>query len=303
MTGRRILYLAVLEGCLIFYISYTKWFSWLLLVLVAVLPWFSLLVSLPAMLLTKAKLCCPEQVQLDAPMPVPLAFQCTIPMPPVKGRLLVSHNLTGERDQYDPGEELPTDHCGMLTLQPTRLWVCDYLGLLRLPLKRPNPVQVTVLPKPLPAKVPTAVERLLSASLIPKRGGGYAEQHELRLYRPGDELRGIHWKLSAKTGKLVYREPMTHRQGQFSLTLSLSGSPDMLDRKLGRLITLGTQLLEKELSFRILCQTGNGSVKALVTDGDSLQAAILQLLAATPGGKDLGGGLWQHRIGGEPDEA
>ena len=303
MAGRRILYLAALEGCLIFYIAYGAWFSWLLLMLVAFLPWFSLLLSLPAMLLTRAQLQAPAQVTMETPLPAQLEFSCPLPLPPVKGQLLVSHSLTGEKDRYAPQEWLPTDHCGLLRLQPTRLWVYDYLGLLRLPRKRPEAQQVTVLPLPVKAALPASLERALSAAFVPKPGGGHAEHHELRLYRPGDDLRGIHRKLSAKTGKLIYREPMVHRQGQFTLTLSLSGDPDTLDRKLGRLLFLGSQLLEKGLTFRVSCQTGSGPIAARVTDLPCLEAVLRQLLAAKPGGQGLTQGLWQHRIGGEPDEA
>lgn len=30
------------------------------------------------------------------------------------------------------------------------------------------------------------------------RVGAYAEEHELRPYRPGDPMRTVHWKLTAK---------------------------------------------------------------------------------------------------------
>ncbi|MBR2633811.1 MAG: DUF58 domain-containing protein, partial [Lentisphaeria bacterium] len=46
------------------------------------------------------------------------------------------------------------------------------------------------------------------ASGRPKPGGGYGENYEIRQYRPGDNLNQIHWKLSAKVGDLMLREPM-----------------------------------------------------------------------------------------------
>ena len=81
MLGRRLFYLAVLGFCLVFYCFYQEWFSWLLLVTVVALPWFSLALSLPAMLTakavitrlerTKATLKMQEQVLLSLPKSLP----------------------------------------------------------------------------------------------------------------------------------------------------------------------------------------------------------------------------------------
>ena len=50
MTLRRIVYAAALLGAVVFYWAYREWLSWLVLMLLVFLPWFSLLLSLPAML-------------------------------------------------------------------------------------------------------------------------------------------------------------------------------------------------------------------------------------------------------------
>ena len=54
MAVRRLIYLAALGLCFVFYIAYGQWLSWLILVAVLALPWFSLLLSLPAMLRFRA---------------------------------------------------------------------------------------------------------------------------------------------------------------------------------------------------------------------------------------------------------
>ena len=53
MAGRRIVYLATLLGCLVFYYFYREWFSWFALTLVFLLPFLSLALSLPAILTTR----------------------------------------------------------------------------------------------------------------------------------------------------------------------------------------------------------------------------------------------------------
>ena len=48
MLRNRLIYLAALLGGVVFYGFFYVWFSWYLLVLLLCLPWFSLLLSLPA---------------------------------------------------------------------------------------------------------------------------------------------------------------------------------------------------------------------------------------------------------------
>ena len=61
MIKNRLLYLGGLLAALIFHIFYFGWYSWYLLVLMLCLPWFVLLISLPAMLRLRLKLTLPEQ--------------------------------------------------------------------------------------------------------------------------------------------------------------------------------------------------------------------------------------------------
>ena len=55
-----LLYLACLLGALVFYLFYFGWFAWFTLLLALCIPWFSLLVSLPAMLKARLELTLPE---------------------------------------------------------------------------------------------------------------------------------------------------------------------------------------------------------------------------------------------------
>jgi uncharacterized protein (DUF58 family) len=153
----------------------------------------------------------------------------------------------------------------------------------------------------------TSLDQPIPKAWRPKPGGGYAENHELRLYRPGDNIQQIHWKLSSKTGKLILREPMEPIQGLFLLRLDLNGSPEVLDRKLGRLLWLGNQLLERELPFRIQALTGKGILNLPVSREAQLLRALDRLLLSCPA---VEGSLldrpeladWQYFIGGDANE-
>lgn len=307
MAGRRLLYLAVLEGCLVFFVAYREWFSWLALVAVLCLPWFSLLLSLPAMLSAKIRLQCPGQLQAGTPVQPALSIQCFLPAPPVRCRLSVRHSITGQRETYKPGQTVPTDHCGILEIGLKRIWVYDYLGLLRLPRRVKNTHNLAVLPHPVEIPKPPSLERYLAGAWRPKHGGGFAENHDLRLYRPGDDLRQIHWKLAAKTGKLIFREPIEPMRSKVLLTMTLSGDPDTVDTKMGKLLWMSQYLLGNGQHHEVRCLTGRGTECYTVTDETSLLHGLRSLLGAPNTRNDslpeATDAAWQYRIGGGDDEA
>ncbi len=304
MAGRRLLYLAALELCLVLYVAYREWLGWLLLVAVAFLPLLSLLLSLPAMLTVRCTLRCPAEVPMGTPVRPELQTSCNLPAPPVRCRVLVRHGITGRQEQCLPGTRLPTDHCGVLALSAHKGWVYDYLGLWRLPLWRIQAQKLTVLPQELaPQKLPSLAS--CKATAWRAKPDGFAENHDLRLYRPGDDLRQIHWKLSSKTGKLIYREPLEASRKRMLLTLVLSGSPAQIDQKLGQLLWISRWLLKQELSHEVRCLTGRGIEAHLIATKQEQHAALCALLASPAGTgpmPDSIDGAWQYAIGGDCHE-
>ena len=201
---------------------------------------------------------------------------------------------------------IPTDHCGVMVISYDELYVCDYLGLFRWRLRRQDRTLVYIMPKPVPAaQLPELAGKAVSL-WRPKPGGGFSENHDLRPYRPGDDLRNRHWKMSAKTGKLIYREPIEPAQQGYMLTLSLTGTPEQIDQKLGKLYWTSTQLIVKQLEHGIRCVTGDGTVQLQVTDKESLDVCMRRLLegpaAAMEEEPEHGDMLWSHHIGGDGDE-
>lgn len=307
MWGRRTAYLLTLLGSLVFYGFYKEWLSWIAMTTIFFLPILSLLISLPAMLTVKATLRCPQMVRMGMPARTAQHLECMFPIPPLKSRIRLHNSLSGESFLGEPGELIPTGHCGMMLVTYDELMVYDYLGLFKWRLRRPERTTVYILPKPVPGTYVPEVAGKAVSLWRPKRGGGFSENHDLRPYRPGDDLRNLHWKMSAKTGKLIYREPIEPVQNGYVLTLSLSGNGEELDRKLGRLLWVSTQLNAKQLEHEVRCRTGGGLVQFEVTDKDSLEAGLCRLLEGPvtsaeedPEHNDV---LWSHHIGGDTDEA
>ena len=300
MLRRWLLYLAVLAGCVLFLIAYQGWYAWVILIAALCLPALGLLVSLPMMLSTKLRLTLPSHCTMGEPVPASGEIRAFLGMPLFSWQLLAGNKI------QKPNSLLPTDHCGVLVCRPVRVRIYDCLGLcFRIPLRRESH-RLFVRPKPIPVSNFPELERRLSHSWRPKPGGGLAENHELRLYRPGDSLNQIHWKLSAKAGKYIIREAMEPNGMQAILSLTLGGTREEMDRKLGRLLWLGNHLLEKNLRFCIRASSGTQILQLFPDAPDALLLAIDQLLEAPPAAADAPTDAfyspWLYAIGGEPDE-
>ena len=307
MWGRRIAYLTALTGCLVFYVFYQEWISWIALLTVGLLPWLSLALSLPALLTAKAGFRCPQQVRIGVPVRTALALDTPYPAPPLRCRIRLENVLTGISYVGKPGERIPTEHCGKIVISYDQLFIYDYLGLFRRRLRKGDACVVFVEPKAVPNDIFPQSGTGTVSQWRPKPGGGYSEEHDLRLYRPGDDMRQIHWKMSAKTGQLIYREPIEPVLQGYLLTMTLSGTEEELDTKLGKLLSASTQLLNQQMAHRISCLTGKGVMQFTVTDGQSRDEAIRALLATPKVEEDVlpakEAVLWQQHIGGDDHEA
>lgn len=302
------MYLAILLGCGIFYIAYGGWLGWLLLVAVAALPWFSLLLSIPAMLRFQIQPAGQENLEMGEPPELWLLGRCNLPMPPFRGQLMLHRCLHGDTFRYREDMEPITGHCGGITVTAKKARIYDYLGLFRFPVRKKETLTLLVRPQSVPVSLPEDLHRHISRRWVPKYGGGFSENHELRQYRPGDSLNQIHWKLSAKTGGLILREPVEPLQGQVLLTMHLRGTPEELDQKFGQLLWLGNRLLEQEIPFELRCLTGNGVLHYSIAEVPALQKAMDTLLCQrTAGEGDIrqqgDAALWHYHIGGAAHEA
>lgn len=308
MIRRWCLYLAGLLGCLIFLLAYQGWVAWLMLMALLWLPLLSLLISLPAMLTLRAEIKCPEIVTVGETAELRAQVRAAMPMPPYRVRVRAENAQAGTYQILSVGEQLPTEHTAVLHCKPYRCRAYDYLGLFGIPMVKTMPDAVIVWPKPLEMKMPSRMERVLSLGWRPKPGGGFAEQHDMRLFRPGDSANLIHWKLSAKTGKLIVREPMEPILRKIVVSMDLMGTPEELDRKLGRLLWVGQYFLGQEFSFELRVATGKELAIFPISTAKELHRGIRLLMHAPLAESEaalegLTPWVWHCHIGGEPDEA
>ena len=306
MLRRWIVYLLTLLVSLVFFVFYREWFSWVLLLLVAALPWFSLLVSLPSMLTAKCSIRVPGSVRMDMPVRAALEGTGALPAPAVSCRLGVRNGLSGMDRTVKPGQRISTDHCGYVHIHYERVQVWDFLKLFFRRIRKGDSTGVYVLPKPVECPLPKQLSHRSVKVWRPKPGGGFSENHELRQYRPGDELHSIHWKTTANTGKLMFREPIEPAQQGYLISLTLCGDAKTLDKKLGQLLYVSQWLLQKQTHHMVQCSTGTGMMEFTITDTVSQTACMQALLRSkcAAGESELRNQnvLWQYHIGGVGNE-
>ncbi len=278
-------YAAGWTGCVVFYLCYQFWFSYLVLVAVTALPVLSLVLSLPVMLTAKLHLELPGAVARGTQVTARLYVTAPLPLPVWRARLSVGRELTGESWLLEPGQTLPTDHCGFLDCGVFQPRIYDYLGLFYRRLPLPKHPGVAVRPVALEGASVPSLHPSQSLRWKAKRGGGFSENYELRLYQPGDSIQHIHWKLSGKTGKLMLREPMEPDAPPI-LGIALRGTPAELDEKLDLLYWTAQELLGAHVGFQLLALTAMGQRQYLVADESSLLIALDQVMAQGPCGPE-----------------
>ena len=308
MAGRRFIYGLVLIGSVAFYLAYQEWFSWIVLLSVLLFPWLSLILSLPLMFRMKAEPEAMVRIPLGTKEKIQIrVFPEGIQLP-LTSKIQITKPLTGVSRVQNVETPLPTEHCGGILAKLHKPYVYDFLGLFRFRLRKCFDATFYVMPRPVGQELPPDLTRYIAQSWHPKPGGGYAENHEIRQYRPGDQLNQIHWKLTAKVGDLMLREPMEPERGRLLLTLDLRGTPGELDDKLGQLLWLGGWLTDHQMEFEICALTGDGVFSRPVRESKDLNAVMDDLLLASPSREgsvlnlEFGFGR-QYHIGGESRES
>jgi uncharacterized protein (DUF58 family) len=103
---------------------------------------------------------------------------------------------------------VPTHRRGLVPIGPLHVTRRDPLGLITLARGYGETIVVRVYPKVHPLRaVPAGLTRSLDGS-VDKVPHGTVAFDTLREYVPGDELRRVHWRSSAKVGELMVREQL-----------------------------------------------------------------------------------------------
>lgn len=90
-----------------------------------------------------------------------------------------------------------------------------------------------------------------------KKGSDFSEVSEIREYIPGDKIRDIHWKLSAKQEKLMVKERVAVAGSEMVLLMKLTGNRQKVQSVLEKAYSLCHAFAAVQLPVRLLCWDQN----------------------------------------------
>lgn len=294
MSSRRIVYFTGLVMGVVFHSLYGQYLSYILLRFLILLPFVSLLVSLPAMLRVRVLLSASGASPRGEAAAAKLRIdsRCFLPVGCLSLTFAGENKFTGDRvnDQkfrywgvlkVEESLSLPSDRCGVITCSLSRVWAWDYMGIFAVPVKRCDPATYMVLPVEEKPKPMPELDQDSAITLKPKPGGGYSEEHELRPYRQGDPLNVIHWKLSSKLDETIVREPQLMQRKRVALSVTPRSDRRELESQLDQLVYLSAYLIDRGIAHRICF---GAHQEAYIKDRNSLDEFLLTILSSQPDG-------------------
>lgn len=113
-----------------------------------------------------------------------------------------------------------------------------------------------------------------------RRGTDYNPDYEVREYIPGDELKSIHWKLSAKQGRMMVRERLATGREKVNVLLPLSEDISENDALMEALYGLCRLLLGKEYPIQLYWPgKGNELCSCFIMEQGELENALGEILS------------------------
>lgn len=172
---------------------------------------------------------------------------------------------------------------GVHTVGPTTVTTRDVFGLVQRTQTLDTGAEVTVYPEVYSLAESGELSALLARGQTPER----QEFDDLREYVPGDPLRDIHWKSSAKRdGDLIVKE-FTGREPERAVTIAGSASRTDVDDMAAAIASIALALVDSGLAVEVTVPSGSLRVGTGFAD----RVTLLEMLARTgPGNVD--GDVW-----------
>lgn len=178
---------------------------------------------------------------------------------------------------------------GVYALGPARLETTDPLGLFSFGATLDVQTELIVHPEPVPAQDHAVggegVHGVRERDGKTRRGTGM-DFHGVREYRPGDELRRVHWPTTARTGKLAVIEFERAYQQDIVIGLDLTRGSDhgegretTLEYAVKVAATLADRTLRAGGGVALITQNGRVLVRPREADPEAARFQLFDLLA------------------------
>lgn len=264
MIKNILLYLVVLLFAFVFSVFYAEWFSWYLLLVILCIPAFSLVCSLPFMIVNAIRgftVIIPNEVTVGERLSIgigcrkgnsffcplmKISFKATNDFAHYKKRYKFIYGGFSESFAYKKTGTF-TRSCGCLKIKAKYAKLYDMLGIFFIPVKINSYAEVLIMPREEKPSVMPDPDKIEIISYKPKPSG-FAEEYELRGYQRGDSLKNIHWKISARYDDFVVKEPSTPIYKPLVLKPIIVGNKND-DITLGKLLYLSNYLLKNKSDF------------------------------------------------------
>lgn len=217
------------------------------------------------------------------------------------GRRTVALMLGGRKEIKKP-LHIVFRHAGGYRCHISRIRVYDPLGILYLPRRARKEAAresvLYVLPEIYGVRIQLGepVRHFYGESNIydeEKAGDDHSEIFRIREFVPGDKVQTIHWKLSARTGRLMVRESGLPRGCPVILLADKTsgfGKPARQGAYYGILSSVGYSLLERKCPFYLVWRTDR-IFRWRVDDEESFYEAMIAMLHAGSGRQKHSGSL------------
>lgn len=181
-------------------------------------------------------------------------------------------------------------HAGKITVILRGMKVCDILGLFSLSKKMLCEKSGLIYPQTYDVKIELENQAEINGDgercSQTKRGQDVNELFALREYTPGDEMRKIHWKLSAKQNKLVVKDFGLSLNYPVFLLLEIfdtqtDKSDEALDACMTAFLSISRSLIDKGIRHNIAWydSVGQKLIVKEIESADELEAYLADLLS------------------------